>query len=164
VTLDSGTAALLGALIGGAAVVIAQYLTARHDRDQAKTAREQERKERTYEDVMTTVNRAAMTIARTAPLMTWEGAPGPPEPMTDDELNALNARIGLYGSDAVRDSLVEFSAAQQRFTAAVWMHQDMKKTATTGLVEAHLKVDEERQHLYDLKGKIEALARAELHR
>jgi len=73
VTIDSGTAALLGALIGGAAVVVAQFLTAMHDRDQATTTREQERKERTYEDVMATVNRTVMAVERTEHVLSWGG-------------------------------------------------------------------------------------------
>jgi len=164
VTLDSGTAALFGALIGAAAGIGAQFLIARNGREQAKTAREQARMERTYEDVMTTVNRSILGVERTEPVWSWEGAPGPPPPMTDDDVNALNARIGLYGSDAVRDSLTEFSHAERRFYAAVGLLRDMKVTATTGLAEQRQKVDADREAVHDLRRQIEGLARSDLRR
>lgn len=163
-TLDSGTAALFGALIGAAAAVGAQFLIASHERGEAKTTRQQDRMERTYEDVITTINRAVLGVERTEPIWSWEGAPGPPPPMTDQEVNALNARIGLYGSQPVRDSLVEFNKAQRRFFAAVGTFRALKDTPTTELVEAHQRVGAERQAVCDLRIRIEGLARADLQR
>jgi hypothetical protein len=142
-TIDSRIAALFGALIGAAAAIGAQFLAARHDREQAKTARQQQRMERTYEDVMTTVNRLVLGVERTERMLTSEADPKPPARLTDGELNLLNARIGLYGSDRVRDLLAEFRDAQRRFIVAVGTHQDLKRTATTGRVEASQKVEQD---------------------
>lgn len=80
------------------------------------------------------------------------------------DVTVLNARIGLHGSDAVRDALTEFQGALERFVAAVDEYRHMKKTATSGLVEARQLVDAERQAVFDLRRRIEALARSELRR
>jgi hypothetical protein len=165
--IDAGTAALYGAAIGGLAGVVGQVAASWFSRSRVREARNQDRLERTYVEVMTQVNRTSLTVQRIEPAF-WFGDKPPkvPKPISDDEMLRLNSLIGLFGSDRVLDALAGFRMRQTKFNSAVLMRRSMtpdRSSYTAGqLLDASQAVDETRSDLLAHAKLIEAAARGEL--
>jgi hypothetical protein len=115
----------------------------------ARAARLHERRKDIYVEVLEYALLTEDTVDRIEPLMTWDGAPGPPEWPNDDELRRQSARVLAVASRDVREKLYEMKRAYQAFRAAAW-ELDYAKPRVQDLTELHLKVHETRQAVKDL--------------
>ncbi len=165
--MDIGTAAILGAAIGGAAGVAGQLVASYLGRGREREARTQARLERTYERVMSHVNRRALTIHRTEPT-SWFGDKPPklPKALSEDEMIDLESLIGLFGSDAVRAELLEFNRLHRDFITKLgtWhlLAAPTSGAPSSDRLEAHNQAEQARLAVWPEVVRIEALMRAEL--
>jgi hypothetical protein len=109
---------IVGPLIGYRTAQAIQDRKAASDAELARRSRVQSNREATYVDVLEYAIRTAQGVERTEPIMSYEGAPGPPDPLPDTELRALEARVRAFGSSDVRGALKRFGEAAQAFHIA----------------------------------------------
>lgn len=111
--MDPVAVAIIAALFGGlGGAFVTGVLTWRvaigqreFERQQAREARCQSRLERTYRDTLEHLFLMEAVINRTAPVISFEGEPGPPDFPDEAKMRALNAAVSVFGSKAVRDKL-----------------------------------------------------------
>jgi hypothetical protein len=124
----------VAAVLLGSAVVSAPVTAVLGHWNELSRAREERRQERlaeTYLDVVQTVITACDWVDRTHPLVTMEGAPGPPEIPTDDQQRLLRARLSAYGSSAMQAAYGEVMTAFQAFIQAVTHYELVEVTRTS---------------------------------
>jgi hypothetical protein len=166
--MDQATAIVAAGLIGAVAGIGGQWVAGLIAHGRERDARKQERLGRTYERVMTQVNRIAVTIERTEPDL-WFGTYPPelPAALSDEELLTLETLIGLYGTERVRRALLQFARKQREFNAAVGLLRDLRAGLRMGTKPSELNapmesVRQTRSDVYERAKEIEAMCRAEL--
>ena len=115
VTLDSGTAAVLGSLVGGSASIVAAWITQRTSSRRELVRMELQKRETLYGDFINECSRLAMDAL----------AHGLDKPETMLSAYALLNRIRLSASDAVlmqADSVVSW-IAEQYFSPNISLEQ-----------------------------------------
>lgn len=133
VTVDPSVLALASVIVAGIAAVsspVSNQLIARarngHERRQAAIERRQRRLEPTYRELIPYLLRLRDTVARTEPFLKWEGEPGPPEPLGEDDLRRIETEVALNGSHAILERLQAIVALSRTFYANVGYYRDMK--------------------------------------
>lgn len=168
--IDAGAAAILGGVVGGTAGILGQVAASYLARSREREARNQERLERAYVEVMAAVNHTALTVSRTEPDF-WFGpeAPKPPEPITDEDVLRLESLIGLFGSDEVLGELLVYQDHQRIFRANLFLYKNLQagfpSPGVTGQ-QLNSAMDAFRASRTELLGHakhIESVARGELH-
>jgi hypothetical protein len=115
-----------------------------------------------YLEVADYLERWALVVQRTDPMIAPAGAPGPPTVPSEDEQIKLQGRIAVLGSDVVNDGLQTFARAASAFRFANLDYLQLQRSATEGLVEAGRNREAERTKVREQLVAIEALMRREL--
>jgi len=127
--VDTGTAVVLGALIGGftglAGTLVAGFL----QRRAAERAQRQAWRADVYVRALTALNRERMIIARTFPII----GPGqaPPPPPTDEVAELVQATLSAHSSSAMRVLLDRWMEVGSRFNACAWELAEGDQSAKT---------------------------------
>jgi len=133
--------------------------------EEARAARLHEARKTVYVEVLEYGYLTLDTVERTEPFMSWEGAPGPPEWPSDDELRRQSARTAAFGSPQVRNKLLELKDAVRQFRSAVFMRQaERMPGAHPQDVGTFQKLDEARARVRALVEEVIELANEELTR
>jgi hypothetical protein len=105
-----------------------------------------------YVELLATVLRGNESMERTEPMMTWEGAPGPPEPLSMDEQRLLTAKVDAYASSEVIELLGQWRTNLRDFERTVFELRDARDErahggdATTADHYKHLQLTRQRAH------------------
>lgn len=161
---------ILGATLGGlAGAAVSGGLTwwvargqREHERTEAREARRQSRYEQTYVDVLEHTFLIDDFVGRTHPMMTFDGAPGPPAFPDEQVMRRLNARTAVFGSQALLEKLRELNKAVSEFQAAAWKMDFEKQHPTGDVAEIWRELDETRQAVRRVHAELMTLANAEL--
>jgi Sec-independent protein translocase protein TatA len=167
--MDPVAVAIIAALFGGlGGALVTGVLTWRvaigqreFERQQAREARRQTRLERTYRDTLEHLYLLEAAVNRTAPIISFDGEPGPPDFPDESKMRSLNAAVAVFGSKAICESLRGLSKAMSGFQAAVWELQ-AAQSAREPKADLWEKVEEKRKAFRALHAEIIELANAEL--
>jgi hypothetical protein len=96
----------------------------------ARAARLQERRTRAYELALDHAYRIEAWVARTEPIISFEGDPGPPEPIPDEALFRLNALSSAHASADVQDLARAMTRAAQHFQSRAFMVRAQRQHPT----------------------------------
>jgi hypothetical protein len=104
--------------VGGlAAGLFGAWLDRVHNRNVQREARQQERVEETYEQLIVYVEKQIRIAARLRPLISHTNDPPPPD-ITQEEADRVQALVDLYASSEVEQLTDDFSAAQRKIDDA----------------------------------------------
>lgn len=126
-------AAIGGPLVGVAAVVAAEYRSARegaatvalaegqrrHERSLRRGERYLEKRGEVYESLLSILFVAMRRFELTEPIIEFDGMPGPPDAPTDEDFFWMQVRLAAWGSPRVSDAFERFGKKSQGFNAAV---------------------------------------------
>lgn len=159
-------AIVVGPVVGLITGLRLQGAQTKADLEKARIERVQRNRTATYVDVMEHVYRTLDFVTRTLPIMSWAGAPGPPEFPADDDIRSLNARVAAFGSPEVLARLEALYRLANEFTGAVFVFQSYEQGGTLGPEnairnrDARLDVETQRKAFLEAsKGLREAINR-----
>lgn len=176
--MDLGTAAILGAGIGGVTGLAGTLLAGYLQRQAADRSQRQAWRADVYVTALTALNRERMIIARTFPII--GPGPPPPPPPTYEVAELVQATLSAHSSNAMRALLDRWMEAGSRFNAltgemidadhAAKMQQMSFREATGGRtrIEVWRELDAARRELIgrppdeSILSAIEAQVRKEL--
>lgn len=124
--------ALLVAIVSPGATWLVAKGRNDHEAKQAAIARNQDRRETLYVDVLLYAGLVLDTVERIHPFMTYEGAPGPPEPPSEPERRLLYARLTAYGSVEIIRELQVLDALGSEFGVLAGTLEEEKVRDTSG--------------------------------
>ena len=106
--MDALDVAFAGVIVTGAVGVGAPFLNLlngradrRHERKLAQDERLFRGRSEVYVDLLTSAQEEMLRVERTFPILALSDGPEPPEPMSDEAVTALTARIAAFGSERV---------------------------------------------------------------
>jgi hypothetical protein len=158
---------IVGPIIGYWTARAIQDRKAASDAEQARRSRVQANRETTYVDLLGYVIRTAQGVERTEPFISYDGAPGPPDPLPDEEVRALEARVRAFGSPDVLSALRRFNDGARDFHLAAASFKDTRDSALRGHApelapSAHETMEEARQRFRTEKESFSELVNREL--
>ena len=167
--MDPIVVALIAAAFGGlGGAVVTGLMTWRvaigqreHERQLAREARRQARLEKTYHRTLEHLFLLEEVVARTEPIISFEGEPGPPDFPSEAAMRRLNAEVAVFGSKEIREKLRELSKLMSGFQAAVWELRASRK-AQEPKAELWQKVEDRRKAFRALHAEIIEMANTEL--
>jgi hypothetical protein len=162
--MDAGTAAVIGAVVGGVIGVCGTWVSGLQ---QAKVAA-RERRAGAYTQALIALQRERQIIHRTKPFI---GLGAPPPPLSDDDAALAEALLGGHASSAVRRLLDSWVTLRGRFFDLVDELEDARQgtSGARALADVRRELREARSDLigatqvdHGALGAIEAQVRKEL--
>ena len=146
-----------------------------HERDMAREARTQTRRETVYIEAIAAFHRVMMWAERTQPILEMKNPAVPPDVPSDQEMAMTLARLATHASETFRKLVRErWSPALVEFSRSAAMLRDMREWAArpgqgriedvygTTVVAQYDVVDRKRDAMRAALRDLESLAHAEL--
>lgn len=152
------------AIVGGLGIVVPALNASgdrKHQQRMARSSRLYAQRLELYNDAARAVGVLRAIANRPQPVIGPQ--PGPPAPMSDDELLELNARLAVGGSAAVLDAVRESSRALALFLGAVGVYE-AARAAGVPWTDERKQMEEARDAVYDAIKDAERVMREELEK
>lgn len=125
--------------------------------DEARIARQFDSRRKVYVDVMDYVYRLDTYIARTEPILTFDGAPQPPTFPPEEDARHQSAEIASFGSPDMLKLLNAYRDAANAFQSAVFVLRSQRQAYGEGSAEALKAWGEVQEKRQATKPHVEAL-------